>query len=340
MSIHEIAKRAGVSIATVSNALNNKKKVSHKTRERIMRLAEELNYVPNSLAQGLLAKKTNIVGLIVPDLSVPYTLSIIRHLEFYARENSLFILLGHTDGQFDTLWSIVDNFINKNVDAIILATGLEGAQEESMAKVIARIQKFNVPMVIMSPLRSLHQHRTNYVIPDLEEGSLQITRYLMEQNLRSVVYFGGNPSEYLTEVRHLGFTKALEGSRHPVSPDMFYYCGYTFQNGYQAIVRYLDEGQELPQAIVAINDMVAFGILRGLRERGIRVPEDVSLVGYDDIELQVLDFLPLTTVQIPVDEMCKLCIDGIMKCREGNNLTFQYSLKPNIVIRDSVKTRS
>ncbi|MCD9026183.1 LacI family DNA-binding transcriptional regulator [Cohnella silvisoli] len=339
MSIHEIAKRAGVSIATVSYALNNKKKVSKETRELIMSIAEELNYVPNSLAQGLLAKKTNIVGLIVPDLSVPYTLAIIRHLEYYARKNSLYLLLGHTDGHSSTLLSIVDNFINKNVDAVILATGLAFNQEENMHKVISRIQKFKVPLVIMSPLRSLNSHKTNFVIPDLEDGSYQITRYLLDNNLNKMIYFGGYPSDYLTEIRYQGFGKALEESNIPVGPNVFQECGYTFHDGYRAIIRFLEDGNSLPEAIVTINDTVALGVYKGLREKGIRVPDDVSLVGYDDIELQALDFIPLTTVNIPVDEMSKLCIDGLMKCREGKNLTFQYSLKPQIVVRDSVKTR-
>lgn len=338
MSIHEIAKRAGVSIATVSYALNNKKNVSEEKREQIRKIAEELNYVPNSLAQGLLAKRTNIVGLIVPDLSVPYTLALIRHLEYYARQSQLYLLLGHTDGRANTLRSIVDSFINKNVDAIILATGLALNEEEHMHKVIRRIQKFKVPLVIMSPLEKLQAHKTNFVIPDLEAGAYQITRYLLEQGYRKLAYFGGYSSDYLTMTRHHGFARALEEAGLPAAPGSFHYCGYTFQDGYQGIAGFLDAGHVLPEALVAINDMVAQGLYKGLRERGIRVPEDVALVGYDDIDMPTLDFLPLTTVKIPVDEMSKLCIDGIIKCREGNNLTFQYSLEPAIVVRDSVKS--
>jgi len=339
MSIHEIAKRAGVSSATVSYALNNKKKVSKEKKEQILRIAEEMNYVPNSLAKGLLAKKTSIVGLIVPDLSMPYTLAIIRHLENYARKNNLYLLLGHTDGQTSTMRSIADSFISKNVDGMILATGLGGVEHNDIQKVVSRIQKYKVPSVVITPLKATSVPRTNCVIPDLEDGEYQITRFLLEGGHEHLLFWGGRENDYVTSIRREGFRRALEEFRRPITTDSFVDCGYSFQDGYQTVLQWLDSGHPLPQAIAAINDQVALGIYKGLKQRGIRVPEDVSLVGFDDIELPAMDFIPLTTVKIPVEEISKLCFDGLMNYWEGQHHVFQYSLKPRIVIRESVKLR-
>ncbi|MFD0716560.1 LacI family DNA-binding transcriptional regulator [Paenibacillus sp. GCM10027626] len=336
MSIHEIAKRAGVSIATVSYALNNKKKISKEKKELILRIAEEMNYVPNSLAKGLLAKRTSIIGLIVPDISMPYTLAIIRHMEHYARQNDLFLLLGHTNGQMSTMRSIVDSFISKNVDGMILATGLGAADHKEMIKIVSRIQKYKVPNIIISPMQPVTAPSMNYVVPDLEEGEYQITRYLLSQDIKRLVFIGGQDSDYVAAIRRNGFRRALADYKLPAPAELFCDCGYQFQDGYQAILRLLDSGREVPKGIVAINDSVAFGIFKGLRERHLRVPEDVSLVGYDDIELPTLDFIPLTTVKIPVEEICRLSIEGLMKCREGIDMTFQYSLKPQVIFRESV----
>jgi len=339
MSIHEIAKRAGVSIATVSYALNNKKKISQEKKDLILRIAEEMNYVPNSLAKGLLAKKSSIIGLIVPDVAMPYTLAIIRHMEHYARQNDLFLLLGHTGGQMSTMRSIVDSFINKNVDGMILATGLGSADHSEITDIVSRIQKFKVPNIIITPMQPATAPSMNYVVPDLEEGEYNVTRYLISQDVRKLVFMGGYEHDYVTEIRRNGFRRALVDEKVETAGDLFWDCGYQFQDGYQAILQLLDSGCALPDGIVAINDSVAYGIFKGLKERNIRVPEDVSLVGYDDIELPTLDFVPLTTVKIPVEEICQLSIDGLLKCRDGMNMTFQYSLKPQIIVRDSVKTK-
>lgn len=339
MSIHEIAKKAGVSIATVSYALNNKKKISKEKKELILRIAEQMNYVPNSLAKGLLAKKTSIVGLIVPDLSMPYTLAIIRHLEHYAREKELFLLLGHTDGHMGTLRNIVKNFINKNVDGIVMATGLGVADYQGIQKVITLTQKYKVPTILISPLNAASIPKTNFVIPDLEDGEYQITRFLLEKGMKQLLFMGGRKADYVTTIRREGFERALTDYGIPIEEELFWDCGYNIKSGYQAILEYMESGRDLPSAIVAINDSVALGIFKGLKEKEVRVPEDVSLVGYDDIELPVMDFIPLTTVKIPVEEISKLCVESLMKQweGEGQNLTFQYSLKPQIVIRDSVK---
>lgn len=342
MSIQEIAKRAGVSIAAVSYALNNKKNISKEKRELILKIAEEMNYVPNSLAKGLLSRRTNIIGLVVPDVSMPYTLEIIRHLEYYARINDLYLLLGHTDGQTSTLQSIVDNFINKNVDALILATGLRtSGNEGDVQDAVSRLNKFKVPSVVVSPYDASTGLKTNYVIPDLEEGSYEITRYLLQKGLRKLIYMGGFPSDYVTAIRRNGFLRALDESSDANPEDaVFLDGGYTFQEGYKVIRQLFDEGAPLPDALVAVNDSVALGIYKGLRERGIRVPEDVSLVGYDDIQFPTMDFIPLTTVKIPVEEMSKLCIEGLLKQWEGQKMTFQFALKPELVIRNSVQNKN
>lgn len=338
VTIKDVAKKSGVSIAAVSYALNDKRGVNEITKRKIKRIAEEMGYVPNSLAQGLHSKKTNIIGLIVPDIANVYTANFITYLNHYAYENNFFLLLGNTSGNIEEEKKIVDKFIGKNVDALIIVPH-NYRNEGFYQDLIKAAKRKKVPFLFAS--MSFPEIKSSSVVPDFEEGQYKITKYLLDNGLKDFVFMGGPKTHYYSEIKYQGFLRALDEANITRNEDCYKECGpkYTFDDGYKMIKEYV-KSSPLPDAFVVVCDLMALGVVKGLSECGINVPEDVSVTGFDDIEVPTLKSINLTTVHVPLKTMAKLCID-ILKDDNGDDgdLLKQFVLQPEIVIGDSVKSR-
>lgn len=334
VTIKDVAKRAGVSIAAVSYALNDKEGVNEETKKRVREIADEMGYIPNSLAQGLLSKKTNIIGLVLPDISNLYNASFINHLNFYARQNNYFLLLGNTANDITNVKEIVSGFLHKNVDALIIVPH-NYCEDNTYESIVFDAKRRHIPVLFTN--MNFPGLKTSYVVPDLEEGQYQITRYLLENGLKDLIFVGGGKNHYYSEVKYKGFLRAFDEFNISARKDNCYEVAmnYSFKDGYDFASKFPLENK-LPEAFIAVNDMVAYGMIRGLKQHGIRVPEDVSFVGFDDIELPIVDSVGLTTMRIPMEEMAKLSMDIIVEGTEAK-LMKQYILQPELVIRQSVK---
>ncbi len=332
ITIKDVAKRAGVSTATVSHVLNDTGRANEETRRRVKQVADELGYIPNSLAQGLLSRKTNIIGVILPDLSNIYNASFIKYLNIYAKENNYYLLIGSTDGVLGEEKQVLEGFIGKNVDALIIAPH-NYCDNSFYEEILAKAGKRHIPLLFAN--MSFPGIKSSFIVPDLEEGEYLVTCYLLERGLRNLVFVGGEMSHYYTAVKYKGFVRALDqyGIRH--DKNNYFECGrnYGFDDGYAAIREYLS-GNKLPEAFVVTNDVMAYGVMRGILEKGFGIPEDVSVVGFDGIEMPVPDPVPVTTVRIPLEEIAKLCIETIRN-DTGKKLLKQYILQPELLIRKS-----
>jgi len=336
VTIKDVAKKAGVSIAAVSYALNNKSGVNEETKKNIKRVAEEMGYVPNSLAQGLLSKKTNFIGLIVPDIANVYTANFITYLNQYAYENNFFLLLGNTSGDIEEEKKIVDKFIGKNVDALIIVPH-NYRNEGFYLDLIKSARKKKVPFLFAN--MSFPGIKSSFVVPDFEEGQYKITKFLLDSGLKEFVFMGGPKNHYYSEIKYQGFLRALNEANITYLDENYVECGrnYTFDDGYKMIKEYV-KNSPLPEAFIAVSDLMALGIVQGLNECGINVPEDVSVTGFDDIEVPTVKSINLTTVRVPLKNMAKLCID-ILKEGAGGNVLKQFVLQPEVVVGESVKSR-
>lgn len=336
ITIKDVAKKAGVSIATVSHVLNNTGRANEDTRKRVKQAADELGYIPNSLAQGLLSKKTNIIGVIISDISNLYNASFIKFLNVYAKENRYFLLIGSTEGHLEEEKEIVDGFISKNVEALIIAPH-NYCDDSFYEEILAKARKRRIPLLFAN--MNFLKIKSSFVVPDLEEGEYLITKYLLDNGLKDLVFIGGDMSHYYTEIKYKGFVRALEEYNIKYDKNNFIECGrnYSFNDGRTAVKEYLSKNS-LSEAFAVANDVMAYGVIKGLKEMGIKVPEDVSVVGFDDIEMPVVDSVPITTVRIPLEEIARLCIETI-KEDAGKKLLKQYILQPELVIRESVKPK-
>ncbi|MBC7961299.1 MAG: LacI family DNA-binding transcriptional regulator [Vallitaleaceae bacterium] len=333
ITIKDVAKRAGVSIATVSYALNDKEGVNETNKAKIKQIAEEMGYVPNSLAQGLLSKRTNVIGVVIPDISNNYTSNFIKYLGIYARASGYFLLLGTLSDSPETEIDIFDKLTAKNVDGFVILPGVY--DEQVYMEITRKLNRRNIPFLFAG--LNFPGIKSNYVVPDLEEGEYEITRYLLKEGFRDLVFVGGNRGEYYSEVRYKGLLRAYEefGLVHDESRYIELKNGYDFNSGYQVIETFLKQSP-LPEVFACLNDSVAYGVIKGLKKQGLIVPKDVSVVGFDDIEMPTFDAAPLTTVSISVEEMAKLCID-ILKNDEGKKVLKQILLPTELILRDSVQ---
>jgi LacI family transcriptional regulator len=332
VTIKDVAKKAGVSIAAVSYALNDKEGVNEATKTRIREIADEMGYIPNSLARGLLLKKTNVIGLVVPDISNPYISSFIKHLDRYARNEGFFILLASMSNPAEHEDDIIHKLAARHVDGFIITPASD--DQDQYRRIAAKLNKQNIPFLFAN--MSFSGIKSNYVIPDLEEGEYQLTTYLLQRGFRDFVFAGGDQNEYYTRVRYQGFLRALSDQGLTFNEERYLVCGpaYSFDDGYTAARHFLEHASALPEVFVALNDFIACGMIKAFRQRGIRVPQDVCMVGFDDLDMPTTDTVPLTTVRIPVEEMAGLCLD-ILKSGRGNKVLRQMILPTEVVIRES-----
>jgi LacI family transcriptional regulator len=337
VTIHDVARRAGVSIATVSYALNDKPGISGTTRQRIKQLARDMGYTPNPLATGLLSRKTDIIAVIVPDLINTYCNAFVRHIEQQAQAAGFFVLLGCPGRNARSEKELVDRFVAKKVDGVIVLPG-NYHDVKIYQDIVSLVQQRRIPLVFMG--LSIPGIHASSVACDLEQGQHALTRSLLDRGYRRLVFVGGPRDQYYPRIRYRGFMRAL--TEAGIDTDQTYLvCGdnHAFADGVAAMERYLARHDRLPEAFMAMNDSVALGLYRTLRVRSLRVPEDVSLTGFDDIPLPTVDAPELTTVTIPLEAMSRACIEAIQASREDPEQVRTQTFPLALQERESVRNR-
>lgn len=354
ITIKDVAQRAGVSIAAVSYALNGKEGISKLKADRIIKIAEEIGYVPNVLARNLINNKTSILGIVVPDISNIYISNFIGHIEHFARENGYYLMLGSTQNIFENEKQVIKSLIAQKVDGLII-TPANYYDEDMYVEIVEYINKCKVPFCLAN--LSFPNIKCNYVVPDLEKGSYEITKFILEKSksggksngleneiiasksaiiaLKDIYFAGGSFEHYYTNIRFKGFCKALKEAGISSGDNRYIECqgDYDFNQGLE-IAKIILKYKKLPQAVVAVNDMVAYGIIEGLKEEQISVPNDIKITGFDNIELPVRMGYDLTTVNIPLAHMAKLCVE-IIQNNGDKNESRQHSIALDIIKGDT-----
>jgi LacI family transcriptional regulator len=206
ITIKDIAKKANVSVATVSYALNNKKGIGETKKQEILDIAKKMGYVPNSVARSLQARTTNIVGLIIPDF-ISFQSELVIKLEHHARLNDYFILLGCTNKNLDAEKEIIERFISKNADALIIIPG-NNATEDHYASIFKNNQHVSIPLVFIGA--NYNSIKSSNITIDLQSSLYKLTDYIFNKKLQSnIVFFGGDSNEYFVKIRLEGIKQAF-----------------------------------------------------------------------------------------------------------------------------------
>ncbi len=332
VTITDIAKIAGVSVATVSRVINNKSKgVSDATRERIWKIVEENNFQPSAIARGLVTKQSNIIGLLIPNITNPYHLELAKGVEDAAAERGYNTILCDGANSTKKESSHID-FLNDHYVSGVVYSNTEEISEETFLK----IKSFSMKSVFVDS--RIAWDRAYNINADNKKAMKEVVRFLYENGHRQIAFVGGPATTYSTIKRFEGYKEALDELGIPFDDQLVIYGDYIIETSRERISELLDKNINFT-ALACCNDMMAIGAYEVFEERSLRVPEDVSVVGFDDIYMAKHIRPRLTTMRQPTYEMGRESADVLIDLIEGNgnrsemNIRFDTALQ----VRDSVK---
>lgn len=328
VTIKDVAKEANVAISTVSNVLNNIDVVSEQTRESVMKAVEKLNYIPNLNGRYLKKSKTGFIGLFLTSLKGPFYSELINAMyeECCKYEYGLTIFLNNQNNLEEAYQAI----LGKRVDgAIILNETIDNTHIEAFKRV-------KMPVVFLD--REVEAETISSVVIDNYNGVKQAAQYLLKLGNTRIGYIHGNSDNYDETMRYKGYLGALAENNIESRPEYEMQGDYSEQGAYDAIRAYVASKKPLPQAFIAANDQMAIGCIEGLRDEGIDVPRDISMIGFDNIEKGKYYSPSITTVDSSAKEMGKKTIETLVKIINKEKVK---SLKINtaLIVRDSCRLR-
>jgi LacI family transcriptional regulator len=323
MKLEQVARRARVSTATVSRVLNDKGRVKSSTRTRVLKAVEELNYQPNLHARSLAAGQSRSLGVIVSNIENPFFLDIYKSVEIGARAAGYDVIMANTDYAADRLVTSIRMMIGRRV------AGLAVIVSEMDATLIDELSNQRIPVVFYDvglPRRNITNIRVDY-----RGGMQKLTSYLYNLGHRRVGYVGHHVSlgpirERVQAVRDAAARYADLRVETASEAD-------TLEGGRRAARSLLERNPSLT-ALICVNDLMAVGALRELRAQGRRVPEDVSVTGFDNVTLAQFCFPALTSVDIPRDQIGRTICDCLISGDEGAPAR-EFVIDPELVVRES-----
>jgi len=332
ISIEDIARAAGVSHSTVSRALRESPLISVDVRERIQRMAREMGYTPNAIAQSLQNRQSSTIGLVVTSIADPFWGDVMKGVEEVAREAGFGVFLSASHNDPDQEMAIIETFRRRRVDGILVAASRITSNYKK------RLGSIQVPTVLINSQGESQDELLHWVCVDDREGARLAVEHLLQLGHRSIGYLGISSRPRSNQQRLLGYQSALAAAGVP-------YCDARvvitagdeasheedITTGQTALPRLLDAGVT---AIFCYNDMTAIGVLMACRERGIAVPQELSVIGFDDIKMASYVTPPLTTIHQPKVELGRLATQvmlDLLKKHPGRN----HILPPTIVFRAS-----
>jgi LacI family transcriptional regulator, repressor for deo operon, udp, cdd, tsx, nupC, and nupG len=323
-TIRDVASELGMSVATVSRALSQPELLRPETRERVLSVVAKLGYRPNVLARSLRRGQTHAIVLVVPKLS-PFFLEIYAGAEEAAQTAGLAVLLGNSDGKPEREEAYFDQVMSGRADGIILLTGaLPPAYAEGkralppMVTVLERLPDYDAPVVRID-------HRT---------ASAEVTKHLIDLGHRRIAHIAGSKAALSSEHRLAGYKGALSAAGIPFAEELVVQGSFSMQSGADAMEKLLAL-EEPPTAVFAGNDEMAFGAVKAARTHGLSVPEDLSMVGFDDQTTAAFYNPPLTTIHTPCREIGRQATQELIEQIAGREVTREVVLPTKLVVRES-----
>jgi DNA-binding LacI/PurR family transcriptional regulator len=304
VTIKDVARESGVNISTVSRALNNGYGVNDQTREHVISVAARLNYRPNRIARGLATGRSHSLGLIISDIRNPFFAEVARGAEDAARTGHCDLVLCNSDLHADKQMQYVQSLLDKRIDGIMMNSVSMLSREQQ-----AQLAGSGVPIVLLN--RPASNHTFSTVCADNEAGGALAARYLLGLGHRKIAHLTGPRQHGNLSDRARGFVRELAAAEHPVQPIVLH-GKFTFDGGAELTGKLLDEHPDVT-AIFAANDVMAFGVVQAVLDRGLHIPDDLSLIGFDNIEFSRIVHPPLTTIHQPKYQMGSAAVDILLR---------------------------
>ncbi|MDN4594529.1 LacI family DNA-binding transcriptional regulator [Polycladomyces subterraneus] len=327
-TIKDVAKKANVSVATVSRVLHNQPGYSEKTRQKVLKVIEEMGYHPNAIARGLINKRTQTIGVLFPNVSSMFSSKVLRGIEHATHHRDYSVVVCNTDKDGRRTMKYLNVLWEKQVDGIIFVS--ERLKEEYYATLTA----MNIPVVLLSTFSP--EYPFPYIKVDDQQAAYDATEYLIKQGHRRIALIGGTKSDPLAGIPRVeGYRQALQNYGIPFREELITYGDFGYHSGRRAMEKLLRTAPGFT-AVFAASDEMAAGALSAAYHNGIKVPDELSVIGYDDLQIAEMAIPPLTTVGQPLFEMGKWAAEMLMNMIKTGQA--QSKIVPHTIVeRESVR---
>lgn len=334
-TMKDIAKRAKVSTSTVSHVINQSRYVSEEISERVRQAAKELNYAPSALARSLKMNRTRTIGLIVTTSTNPFFGEVVKGIERRCYQQNYNLILCNTEGDEERMKASINTLLEKRVDGLLLlCPTLEGQKLDIFDRYP------DIPTVVMDWGET--SFPSDKIKDNSERGGYIAARYLIDNGHRDIACITGPLDRHQAQTRYAGFVRAMQEARLPLKPEWIIESNFECDGGYASFnTLYQRSGGDktrLPTAIFACNDMLAMGLINAADELSVKIPQDISVIGYDDVYIAKFMVPPLTTVHQPKYRLGREAVDTLLHRIENTGLNSdQEPLEPELVVRNSVR---
>ena len=323
--IKDVAALAGVSVGSVSNYLNNIGNLKAATKKKIEAAIDKLEYEPDFLARSMRTGKTDSIAVIVPDITNPFFAETYNSIKVSAIKKGLFPILYTADDDVNILKKYLISQSMRHSDGIILCFVDD---DKAIAEIIQKTQ--HIPIIMVS--WHIENQKYSAVSIDVFNGAVKATGHLVSMGHRIIGYIGGQ--DRVSKEKHRGFERAVLDAKLELRPDLEYHGDFSLQTGFLAAKKFMGLNEK-PSAVFAENDILAIGFIKYCLQNKIKVPEDVSVIGFDNIKLSEMYEPSLSTVSLPIEKIGESAIKLLLEETNENGTKRAITLGNELIIRNS-----
>ena len=331
-TIYDVAKIAGVSTSTVSRVMNSPEIVAEETRQKVANTVKELSYIPNMMAASMPRRRTNYIGLIIPDITNIFFSNLVRGVQDICEKHGYSVLVVNSDDSQEKEGRYLKLLYSRRVDGVILTVA--GYREKEFPKEeLSLLEKMNIVLID----REINGMTTPIVKVNNFSGAYSAVKYLLTMGHRKIMYLAGIEGTRTNQEREKGYLSALKEARISWKKELT--ADFRLDTAYQKIIVYwpqLQNSGDLPTAIFAANDLMAIGALKAFTQLKVRVPEDISIIGFDNIPFSDCTYPPLTTIAQPTYLMGQKAVETLIKLINKKKIKKSVEFETELIERGSV----
>ncbi|HPD95166.1 MAG: LacI family DNA-binding transcriptional regulator [Bacteroidales bacterium] len=333
ITIKDIARELGISPSTVSRALKDHPDISQETKRLVNELAAKYNYKPNIIALSLRNQRSNIIGVIIPEIVHYFFSSVISGIEEVANQNGYSVIISQSVEDYNREVAACDAFLNGIIDGILVSVSKETVDYSHLR----RFEDEGIPVVFFD--RVIEEMNVDRIIIDDFDGAYQATEHLIIQGRRRIVHFAGPQNRLIGQNRLKGYLKAMRDNGVVIDENLIIHCD-TFQSALVETQKLIDKGLKF-DSIFTVNDFTAAGAMKILTRNGYKIPQDVSVVGFGDDQTSLMVEPTLTTVRQPGFEMGKRAMEQLIRriTQTKQDSPVTEILKTQLIVRESSRVR-
>ena len=330
-TMKDIARLAQVSTSTVSHVINGSRFVSDEIREKVMRIVAELNYTPSAVARSLKVRETKTIGLLVTATNNPFFAEVMAGVEQYCQQHQYNLIIAATGGDAKRLQQNLQTLMHKQVDGLLLMCGDSRFQADIELAI-------SLPLVVMDWWFT--ELNADKILENSALGGYLATKALIDAGHRKIGIITGNLKKSVAQNRLQGYKNALSEAKIALNPHWIVESHFDFEGGVLGIQSLLTQSSR-PTAVFCCSDTIAVGAYQAIQQQGLRIPQDLSIMGYDDIELARYLSPPLSTICQPKAELGKLAVEALLQRIKNPNENYRtLVLEPTYILRGSISTPS